>query len=600
MAEIRLPNEGISDRPPFRKTPPAVAPPGTTYNVVLRRSTSGRMQFTKRPGWRKLFKTRFGQGRVQGIDTLARASAITSATVGDTAAITDQNGTSRRSVLADANFWMMPLASDGSRGLRDTAKIFGSTGHARVLPGSLADYAQIAGIANFPNSPVPWAVAIHPSAQLAAVLVNYTDTTAKTFIAFFDFASGSFICAKNLAGADVAATAVVWTEKALWIAKGNLLHYVVTPFADGEASILNVASTTVSQAAGSLSGALAAAGSITGMCQYKDGSGETFIYACFRGDPSAGTHANPAAAITAGAFAKHFRAGIYRLAEREPIPNTFDYEVQDFGGVIGLADPYSEVSGGTPVVHRTARFSAWLDRAPRGAYPTAVACNADGSVAVTITNQGYGPNSAWPPDGSNPYASVAKFDLTGTLMWEADVGSNISGEAGGKLASVATTYPTDIPNEDGGNAGTTSKNGPALRNIAMDAFGDVYVSGRINAGPGIVYAFQNASGQPKFNPVNLADVAQVPGAGGWSSAGIALANDSLFVVSTRNNLWDGASVSEPYASLWRLSPVDGTLEWSYSITQTAAGSPPDNDPTATCLAAAGDVLVFGSAIFTDA
>lgn len=600
MPEIRLPTDGAADKTPLRKQPWNVSPPRASLNVVSRVSDTGRKQITKRPALRKLFDVKLGDGQVQGVRSIALASAVTSFSIGDTTTLTDQTGVGRRSVKVDANAWLMPLQAGQSRGLRDTLKVYGAAGACRIQSGGASTYSQIAGVASFTTSPTPWATPVHPGGTLAAVLVNYTDTTAKTLIAFWDTATGSFMCCKVLSGADVAASACCWTDRALWIAKGGVLHYIQTPVSGGVASPEAVTSLTVHQAPGSPTGFLDAAGTITGIDQYVDPEGNCFMYCCFKGTSTAGTFTNPDGAITTGGYAKHFRAGLYRLQEVLQPDETLDFAIQDFGGAPALTDQYVEVSAGTPINHRSVRFSQVLGRAPRGCLPTACCCNASGDVAVTFTNQGYGPNSAFPPDGSRAYTTVAKFDSTGALLWEADPGSNVSGEDGGKLAGVGGTFPTDIPDEDGGNAGTTSKNGPALRSCDIDEFGDVYVSGRLGNGPALAFGFQSGSGNLKW-PKNLADPAQLPGATGWASAGIVVADGSVFVISTRTTLWDPdqATDTEGYAILWRLSPVDGLLEWAYDITQNAPGVAPDDDPTPVCIAAAGNVLCWGSALFTD-
>jgi hypothetical protein len=592
MPEIQLPTQGVADQTELRKTPPGTCPPGTQTNMLARKAQTGRKQITKRPALRKAFEQRFGNGPVQGLGTIARASAVTSLAIGDSSPISPVNGVVRRSVRVDANAWLIPLHGTDSRGLRDCVKVYGSAGAAKVQTGGAAAAITIAGVSNFTTSPTPWAVVFNPAGTIMAVLVNYTDTTAKTLIVFVDPATGAFICAKNLAGADVAASAVCWTDRALWIAKGATLHYVVTA-----GGVESPASLTVRQASGSVSGAMTAAASIVGMATYADTTGQAFIYAAFSGTTGTGFVNNPAGTITAGGYAKSVRSGVYRLREVSQADGSMDFGIEDFGRTPSTADPYVETSGGVPVLHRSVRFSQVLARQPRGAVPTAIACNAAGDWAVSFSNQGYGPTSAYKPDGSKAYTSVAKFTATGELVWEADANTNIGGEAGGKLAGVVDTFPTDLPNEDGGNAGTTSKNGPAVRKLAMDLSGNVYTAERINNGPAVARSFAAGSGNLRW-AVNLCDSAQVAGAAGYSATGVAFADGSVFVTATRSNAW--TTPTPPYAVLWRLSPIDGSLEWSYDLTQQAPGVAPDNSPSPVCMSASGSVLGFGSAIFTDA
>jgi hypothetical protein len=603
MAELRLPLLGVSDRNTARRQGWKTCPPGSAQNVVSRRSEAGTLQITKRPALRKILTQRLGTGPVQGLASIAAASRATTFAIGDTTVLTDLNGIGRLSIEYDANAWLMPLQMGQSRGLRDTLKLYGSAGACLIRSGGSADASTIAGIATFPDSPTPWATPVHPSGLLTAVLVNYTDTTEKTLIAFQDAATGALVAVKNLMGADVEASACVWTDRALWIAKGATLHYIPTPVTDGIIAVDDPASLTVLQAAGSLAGDLSAVDTIVGMCTYQEGGtgGDVIIYAVFEGETSTGLTDNPPGAITTGGYARHFRSGLHRLQEVEAADGSLDYDVLPFGTVPSLTDQYVEVDAGVPVAHRSLRFSQILDRAPRGCLPLSVACNDSGFVAVTFTNQGYGPNVSFLPDGSRPYTTVVKFDATGEWLWEADPSSNVSGEAGGKLTSVSGTFATDIPDEDGGNAGTTSKNGPAVRYCAMDSFGDVYAAGRLGNGPSCAWAFQSGSGNAKWTPRNLIDASQLPGAAGFQATGLALADGSVFVTATRSTLWDPdqATDTEGYALLWRLDPIDAALEWSYDFTQQAPGTPPNDSPAPVCLSAAAGVLMMGSAIFTD-
>lgn len=598
MAEIRLPTRGLADQTAVRDTPPTIAPPGSMQNVVALKPGTGRVQLTKRPGLRKAFATRLGNGPIQGLKSIARASAVTSYIIGTCVGITEDNATAQRSVKVDANVWLMPVTGGRPRGLRDTMKVYGSAGACLVQRGAAqsTDFATIAGVAGFTTSPTPWAVAINPQGTLAAALVNYTNTTRKTVITLFDPRTGAFIAAKHLVGADVDASALVFTERALWIAKGATLHYIATP-----GGVLIDVSTTVSQAVAS-AGTMAAASSITGMCSYTDPDGVVFLYACFEGTTASGFYSNPSGAIASGGNAKHFRSGIYKLREIETGTGTLDFTIEQFGLPAGSADAFVEVasSGGAVVAHKTVRFSQELNRAPRGARPKAIACNSLGDVAVAFCNQGWGPTSAQPPDGSTIYSTLAKFTAAGIYRWEHDTDSIISGEVGGKLTGIATTYSTDCPDEDGGNAGTTSKNGPAVRCVAIDSFGDVYAAGRIGNGPSTVYAVQSGSGIRKW-VASVADPALAVGSTGNASPalGIAVTESGVIVAFNRSNLWDTMSASEPYAALWQLSAVDGAVDWSYSITQAVAGVAPDNDPNPNCMAVGSSLVLWGSAIFTD-
>lgn len=581
----------------------------------------GRPQYGTRPGLQKRFPQRFGTDaarRFQMLEVIERASAVTSYELGDATAFTANNSIPKRSELVSLN---IGLVDTTSQALRDAFRLYGTAGVGTLDRNAAASAQAVDALpTGVPNTVTPVWAGRHPGSTLAALAYPYVDSVGGTqnrlAVVFIHPATGLFVGCKVIAPADEeaaapdnqVATAFAWTERALWIARGKALWYIPTPVMGGRARVWQPSSTQALLSSVDPDRPLDAAKTITAMAVVP-GTGD--VWACFQGSEEAGSYANPAGTITAGVYAGFYRSGLFLLRETADV-GTMAYRL----ATVALAsseelstDAFVELSSGNPRVHSSFRFSQWLERFPRGAYPTAVAADADGSAYVTFTNQGWGPDATRPPNGSVRYTSVCKVDASGSLVWETDPGTVIGTELGGKLAGVATYYPTDIPDQDGGNAGTTSKDGPALRAVATDSAGLVVVAGRVGTGRWSVYGLSSATGALRWRNRTQGNTA-TDGAGGtaaWDQPGAAgrgtprygvgfdPSDSNVVLAGAHSDTWNDLSASahpNPWGVVFKLTP-DGVISWAMTPTQD------DAHPSPVCLAVGEGFILVGSADYTD-
>lgn len=619
MPRLPLPIKGVSDATSYLDTPPGFCPPEAMLNVVPF-NKNGRPQLGKRQGLVKAFQGRIGvdgNRKPQGMRVISRAAAVTTFVLGAATVLGIDQTIVKNAGLIDYNAALMALATQG---IREAIKVTGSGGQAVVRRDGAPEAQNLVAVpAGFPNTPTASWCAMHPTETLACVAFNFMASSQnQVLLVFLDPKSGDVIGSKVIAplGEDTASTQNVsaigfaWTSGAIWIARGTALWYVPTPVLGGKARLLDPATVTAQQStpdpAYDLSGA---ASRIVAMATYASGS-NVYLLAAFEGNTASGTYANPAGAITSGGYGKSFRSGIYRLSEQPDVAD-FTYKLvvdTGLGAAPNAADSYVEVSADltTPVIHNSIRLSTILDRAPRGALPTAIDVDpVSGDIYIAFCNQGYGPNSGFLPDGSVAYSTMACF--TGALLnWEIDAQSSIGGENGGKLAGVATHYPTDLPDEDGGNAGTTDKDGPAIRAVKFDSAGVCYAAGRINSGLFSVFCVETGSGQLRWRKGlegNNATDSPLPSPGQAAHGvprgglGVDLSDHLPVAVGARNNSWVTTAVSSadtrPYALMWKLSSVDGSIQWGADAVQDTS------EASLTSLAVGTGIALYGSSIFTD-
>lgn len=624
IPRLRPPEGGVSDKGTYLDQPTDWTPVGTELNCRPDSTgPAGRKRYGTRPGSEKVFPQQFGTPESregQGIGVISRASATTSFELGTRTRFSTENADARVSGLVSLNVGVL---SQKYHWLRDAILVDGSGGQARAKRGGRPSVDALAAeAASFPNTASPVWVGQHPSGTLGAAAFNYTTGGGqhRTLIVFVDPKRGNVVGSKRIAPAgedtgstnNVDALAFTWTAEALWIGRGAALYYVPTPVFGGRSVLLSPLVLDATPAGVDPDRPLTAASRIVALDWYTAGS-STFLWAAFEGATGAGYTETPTGVVTAGTLARHYRSGLYRL---EQIPDaaefSYAFRVRDVpASSPAPGDIYAEVdSTGARVLHNSVRLAAWLDRAPRGALVTAIAADrTDGSVYVAFTNQGWGPTASFAPDGSVAYSTVAKFSASGELMWEADTTSRIGPEQGGKLAGVATKYNTDIPDEDGGNAGTTSHDGPAIRALATDSAGSLYAAGRINSGRASVFAFNTAGGNVRWSrriesnntPVpptapNPAWVAAGDPGGGVRRFGVCVDSDSqVIVVGRRNNTYGEKNAPDllPYAMLWKLGSGDGATVWTFSATQDTA------ETSGLCVCATSVGVVYGCASFTD-
>jgi len=627
MPPLTPPTNGIADGTTFAKTPAGFAPPGSMVNVVPFDTQSGRPQLGKRPGLSKAFQTRLGREgnrRIQCLRKVARAAAVDTFTLGAATPLGFSNAVSRNSGLVNLNVGLVDTAT---RCLREALVVDWSGSQPRAGRNGAPAVQNLTPSTGTPGAtPTPSWCDLSPDGTLAVVAFNFSVASQnRCLLVFVDAGRGDVVGSKLIipTSEDVAspnnvaipANAHCWTARALWVARGTQLWYVPTPVWSGRARLYDPLTTTAVLASPDPAFDLAiAASKITGLATHTDSSGVR-ILACFEGATGAGTFANPLGSIVAGSLAKHYRSGVFRLTETaESTAYAYWARVEtNFGGATATNQPYAETTdalGTSAISHNSIRFSRVLGRAPRGCLPTGIACAPDGSFAVCFTNQGFGPTTAFLPNGAATYTTVAKFDASGRMLWESDTQSVIGGEQGGYTATMATQYACDIPDDAGGaNPGTTSKDGPSIRAIDMTADGLVVCGGRVNAGLFSVFCLGSAGGQlvwrtrldsnrPQTVPYTAVTAGQsgkgVP-AGGLS---LDTGDRSVLAVGARNNTWQStafaaATTERDFASLWKLSPVDGEIEWGIDACQDATTVDPK------CCAAGDAVVIYGQAAFQD-
>jgi hypothetical protein len=458
----------------------------------------------------------------------------------------------------------------------------------------------------FPNTSSPQWVAMHPSGRLAVIAHLYTTGgAAACLLVFIDPRTGIQRGCKRIYVADGDTTLTipgVFTTSALIVARGQAVYRIaLVAFGD---SLIPADIETVTPAASTLTGNAPARERIVALAARPDGD-DWLIWAAFNGATAAGTFANPTGSIASGTCARHVRAGVALIRERA---GELAWEV--IGDAPSVADPYVEIdAGGLAVSPQAVRLSYSLARSPRGGLPSAIAADvASGAgsagFVVAFTNDGWGPTTAFTPDGTRAATCLAKYDREGRLVWEIDLSSRIGGEAGGKRAGIATTYPCDVPDEDGANVGTTSANGPAIRALAVDPEGVIYAAGRISAGRYNVWCI-DAGGTVRWrartesnNPTSGSPAWASPGAagGGTPRYGLAIdpADQAPLVIGRRNNTHgENDTPLDRFAWLFKLQPADGSITWAW------APSHDDTDNQGTGVAASANQVVVGMTTWSD-
>lgn len=599
-----VPTRGAANATVAADQPEQFTPPDGESNVVLHSPVGGRPQLGQRPGLRRSFAERLGRDgarAIQGLARISRASAITRFAIGSTITVT---GTARRSQLIAGNIYAFNPARDGAV---DAVMIAGSAGAVTQTRASEDSTQTVTAAIGFPNSDTPSWVAMHPSSTLAVAGFDYLASGQnRVLLVFMDPRNGTILGYRRIAPASEATIdnaisgGAVFTDTALWVARGTRLHRVgvqqvgtyLVP--TGAFDVAPVTETGVS---------VSGVGRITGIAACKPSGWR--LYGCFDGESSSGTLASPTTTLAAGYPARCVRAGV--TAWDEVGAGVVRVAL---GEAPTLTDAYVETSSGVPIQHNTLRFSQVLDRAPRGCIPTAIAAQPDGTgFVVAFTNDGWGPTVAdWTPDGGRAPTTLARFDSNGVKEWEVDAQSRIPGEAGGKRATVATTYPCDLPDEDGTNAGTTSKDGPAIRALAIDRTGIVYAAGRISVGRFNVFSFGASGGSLRWrartesnNPMSGGTVGPwaASGAAGRGTParciGIDGADGRVIVAGRHNQSWGSADVLSRWAHVFRLAPADGLIEsvWAVSSDDAANGTSP------VALAVGSGVSVLGTPPYTN-
>lgn len=277
--------------------------------------------------------------------------------------------------------------------------------------------------------------------------------------------------------------------------------------------------------------------------------------------------------IEAGITASHFRTGVMRMRISPfPVvpspylhPPAIDsiYALQvPFGRQLESTDPRYEGR------HDYFRVSEQSLASPHGCYITAMAVLSDGAVVCTRTNQGWGPTTAWRPDGTDngrPMISVFKIDRLGSMVWEQDPGS-VVGDGTGNGAYAGHPHYNDI-------------NNPTFKAVARSALDAVAIAGRQNDATKSV-AVLTSTGLIEWD-ANLMDATRSVRALEFDPT-----DGNLIAAGDRNTSWDDSGGDE--ANLWKLQAADGSVAWHYDLNAAVS---------ALAVAASSDgTIVFGTDI----
>jgi hypothetical protein len=594
MPLIPLPTSGVANVSPLSQTPGDFAPPQGMRNFVSN-AIGKRRNLSSRPGLVKAFPQRMGRNghhRPQALETISRASAETSFVLGSATPLVGM-AAQRSGLIAGNVFTMYP----GRLGVIEALAVSGSGGQAAGQLGTSISTLPLPTTANFPDSPTCQQVLVDATGTLAAAVFDWTDDGRhRTLVMFSDPRTGTPLGARVVSAASAESTdpanvapVCVFTGNLLVIARGRTLQGVELIPVSGRQLPGAVIDSIAGEWTPSVGKVTALAGRVI--------DGELVIWAAFVGAGAAGVYGWPDGTIVAGEPARQYRAGVALAMLFKDASGVWGFAQTPIGREPTAGDPYRELdAGGALLEHDTIRLSEQLNRGPRGAVITAIEGHSDGSCVVTMSNSGWGPDYTFTPGGHAP-TNVAKFDATGTLVWEVDTGSLIAGELGGKISGAGTRYRCDVPDEDSTNAGTTSHNGPALKAVALDQTGRVYVAGRIHDSLACVFALGAAGGTIAWRAKLDLDAAAGDAGKGCPSFSIAVdrGDQQPVVIVGRTVNWnpDPAVTTEAKANAFKLSSADGSVVWSWSTTQDTS------EPSATCVAAGADRILVGAPLFTD-
>ncbi len=551
--EITFPFRGVTDKTPFIKTPGDSCPPGSLRNVRVFDITKDRARGGQRPGLTRLFDTQIcGGNPVQAVASFSKPPKTTGYELGTTRRVTDN------------------IVSRTSAGLAGQAWIL------NPVPGMIRDFLDSRGGGAAPGICCCWHPEITNNIRRGFFCTSYTDagsnngkqTTGVNCIDDQGVTLWQAVLEDRQAGGSLPSTpntrtisvnsikvALPATDNGFVIV-GVLLTRVTAPLTTQGYVYVYKASDGTYLKRYDLGGWASEAMAIAVRTDGK-------VAVLFNGSGAAGTlpnHPNiPPGSNAIQDGATLFRSGIMLFTATGDLAEPLRQEV--FGDQLDPLDTYYEAA------HGYFRFSEQLARAPFGCYPTSMAAGLDGSLLVTFSNRGWGPNGFYQPtDTQYPYTTAALISIDGIVIWEADTESIRRAYTG-----PWGTYYNDLP--DTGDP--FSGNPCTLWACAVGPAGELYVGG-----------CRNTSSTTPSDGHNVWRLAQADGRIVWSgnvggsasaySAGIAqngMAVDPLdsnvVVAGYRNAV--GAVSPATSAHLWKLDAATGQPVWSYDLNTASAG-----------------------------
>lgn len=503
------PYRGVSDNTPYGTTQPDTVPPERMINMRPYGTDTKRPRVGTRPGLKRLFPTQLGNGKpVQCIRSVTRASGVSGYRVGSCEAIA---GTSRPSVDLQGHVWLFDDVPSMEREyfLDATALFFGASGQSSCVDCAIhPSLSRVAGVVNIGSG-------VSASGNIEAMVQVYDlDGSSQAIWHIYD------------SGGDRFSNAIAFSDDYLFVTINNTVR------------VYSAQTPTTAVADVDLNGW---SQEVTGLAVWKDPSGQEFLYCCFLGTEAAATLAS-GTTVEAGISASHFRAGIMRFrinATGAPLTQV------TYGTQLDSSDTYYDDNGtGSP--HGYFRFSEQTAARPYGCYPTGIAVARDGSVIVSRTNQGYGPNTtSFSPTIAQPYISVMRIEPDGSYGWEADTFSH---------KTSATHGFNDIHN-------------PSLNAVAIDSTGDAYVGGRASESGECAFRIDRTTGAVIWGAV--LQTTSVSEAIRQNGVGVDPRDDAPMFFGDRNTSWTGAAGRDAHG--WKLDPVSAGVRKFFDLGTNVSG-----------------------------
>lgn len=477
-------------------------------NVRCYTPSKDRPTIGQRPGLRALFPDLIEGPPVQGLGVVSRASVITGYVLGSCTSIGD-DWTQNEAETLDGHVWML----DGRRGMYATAYY-----DAQALDGA--------------SNPVGAAgTAVTPDGTKAAYFMVYNDGSGNTI--------------GRVRVLNVSDASQVWTVKIAETGVNRNINQVVMTDAytfvcsNEQLRVYNTATGAAIQTS-TLNGW---AYEVTSCAVSRDGQ---FLYVAFDGGTVGKTLAS-GVIVTPGRNASHWRSGVMKFRILEPGGLQAIQQVS-FGAQLSSAATYFEAN------HLYWRFSEQVNWKPWGTATRAIVTLPDGGVVLAHTNQGRGPNAAFPPDGNPPF-TLTKLNASGAIIWQADTDSYAEPEVGD------LGFQNDIP-----PLPLVPGDFPSVLCLAAGQNGTVYAAGRLNTSQpwGVnVFAFRGSDGVRLWTQ-DLGGTILEP------CAAIDPTDDNPMFAGVRNNAWSGSG-GTLQSHLWKLSNLTGEVIQRQDLNEAATG-----------------------------
>lgn len=520
-SKILPPYRGVGTTTPYYGTPGDMCPPASMRNVRCFVPSDDRPQIGQRPGMRKRFAARMGNGAaVQAMRTVARVPVVTGYVLGECTDLVG-NWESKTAGSLLGQVWLL------RKNLAMYREWYENVGASNAVYGDTAT--------TNPSTQAVNAVCVTPAGDKVIFASNYVD--------------GSGVLVSRITAIRTNDASLIWSYK-LTRAGAAYVNALAT---DG--TFVYIATNRNIRVLQANNGTFRQEHDLnrwaSDAVDVKVSADGLHVYVLFVGTDQGYTLPAPSSiAVTAGKYSQHFFSGVMKF--EIDATNALPLSITAYGPVRAeTTNPNNALYGGGRSFNR---FSIVFDAIPsdgipRGCIPTAMAVTPDNGIVVTHTNRGWGYNSSATPTG---YAmnNVTLFDENGDIIWRANTHPEYASIGDGSAIN-------DIVEWDGANIVALTASGQpfALLNaVAAAANGDIFVGGRRSGGSGseaTVFRLAADDGRvlARFDTGHNS-------ASGQTVRGMAMdpLDGSVFVAGDRSSSWTGAS-SRP-AHLWKLGASD--------------------------------------------